>query len=133
MTQVDLGLTSVGRFDSTDPVISVNDANQKPGASHLGDHVVDPHEVGVFSKLGDDFACANPLGLPCYRGVRHEELLKSGVYSVGNLIQSLIEVPSRESLSEMPASFVPLSVAVTSSVLVVGGLVGRCIGGQLII
>jgi hypothetical protein len=25
--QVDLGLTSVGRFDSVDPVISVNDAN----------------------------------------------------------------------------------------------------------
>jgi hypothetical protein len=32
-TQVDLGLTSVGRFDSADPVISVNDVNQKPGAS----------------------------------------------------------------------------------------------------
>jgi hypothetical protein len=27
MTQVDLGLTSVGRFDSVDPVISVNDGN----------------------------------------------------------------------------------------------------------
>jgi hypothetical protein len=27
MTQVDLGLTSVGWFDSADPVISVNDAN----------------------------------------------------------------------------------------------------------
>jgi hypothetical protein len=27
MTQVDIGLTSVGRFDSADPVISVNDAN----------------------------------------------------------------------------------------------------------
>jgi hypothetical protein len=27
MTQVDLGLTSVGRFDSADPVISVNDGN----------------------------------------------------------------------------------------------------------
>jgi hypothetical protein len=26
MTQVDLGLTSVGRFDSADPVISTNDA-----------------------------------------------------------------------------------------------------------
>jgi hypothetical protein len=35
MTQVDLGFTSVGRFDSADPVISVNDVNQKPGASHL--------------------------------------------------------------------------------------------------
>jgi hypothetical protein len=35
MTQVDLGLTSVGRFDSADSVISVNDVNQKPGASQL--------------------------------------------------------------------------------------------------
>jgi hypothetical protein len=33
MTQVDLGLTSVGRFDSADPVIGVNDVNEKPGAS----------------------------------------------------------------------------------------------------
>jgi hypothetical protein len=32
MTQVDLGLTRFGRFDSADPVISVNDINQKPGA-----------------------------------------------------------------------------------------------------
>jgi hypothetical protein len=35
MTQVDLGLTSVGRFDSADSVISVNDGNYKPGASHI--------------------------------------------------------------------------------------------------
>jgi hypothetical protein len=27
MTQVDLGLTRVGRFDSADPVISTNDVN----------------------------------------------------------------------------------------------------------
>jgi hypothetical protein len=27
MTQVDLGLTGVGRFDSADSVISVNDGN----------------------------------------------------------------------------------------------------------
>jgi hypothetical protein len=27
MTQVDLGLTNVGRFDSADSVISANDAN----------------------------------------------------------------------------------------------------------
>jgi hypothetical protein len=33
MTQVDLGLTSVDRFDSADLVISVNDVNYKPGAS----------------------------------------------------------------------------------------------------
>jgi hypothetical protein len=33
MTQVDLCLTRVGRFDSADPVISVNDVNKKPGVS----------------------------------------------------------------------------------------------------
>jgi hypothetical protein len=33
MTQVDLGLTSVGRVDSADPVIGVNDVNYKLGAS----------------------------------------------------------------------------------------------------
>jgi hypothetical protein len=33
MTQVDLCLTRVSRFDSTDPIINVNDVNQKPGAS----------------------------------------------------------------------------------------------------
>jgi hypothetical protein len=99
---------------------------------YLGYPVVDPHEVGVFSELGDDFARTNPLGLMCYRGDRHEALLESGVYPVGNLIQSLVEVPDRKSLSEASASFVLLSVAVTSSVLVVGGYVGRCVGGQLI-
>jgi hypothetical protein len=34
MTRVDLGLTIVSRFDSVDSVISVNDVNWKPGASH---------------------------------------------------------------------------------------------------
>jgi hypothetical protein len=33
MTQVDLGSTAVGRFDSTDSAISANDANKKPGSS----------------------------------------------------------------------------------------------------
>jgi hypothetical protein len=33
MTQVDLGLTNVSVFDSTDSAISVNDSNKKPGAS----------------------------------------------------------------------------------------------------
>jgi hypothetical protein len=33
MTQVDRGLTNVSRFDSADSVISINDANQKPGVS----------------------------------------------------------------------------------------------------
>jgi hypothetical protein len=34
-----------------------------------GDSVVDPHEVGIFSKLGDEFACVMPLSLSCYRCV----------------------------------------------------------------
>jgi hypothetical protein len=72
------------------------------------------------------------MSLPCYRGDRHEALLRSGVDPVGNLIQSLVEVPDRESLSEASAPFVPLSIAITSSVLVGGGLVGRCVGGHLI-
>jgi hypothetical protein len=33
MAQVDLGLTTVGRFDSADSAISANDANEKPKAS----------------------------------------------------------------------------------------------------
>jgi hypothetical protein len=52
----------------------------------LGDLVVNPHEVGVFSELGDDFARVNPLSLSCYRGDRHEALLKSGEDPVGDLI-----------------------------------------------
>jgi hypothetical protein len=36
MTQVDLGLTIVGQFDSADSAISANDANKKPGASQEG-------------------------------------------------------------------------------------------------
>jgi hypothetical protein len=99
----------------------------------LGNSVVHPHEVGVFSELGDYFIGSNPPGLPCYCGDRHEALLKSGVYPAGNLVQSLVEVPDRESLSETSTSFDSLSVVVTLSVLVVGGLVGRCVGGHFII
>jgi hypothetical protein len=36
--QVDLGLTTVGRFDSADLAISANDANEKPGASQQHRH-----------------------------------------------------------------------------------------------
>jgi hypothetical protein len=55
------------------------------------------------------------------------------VYPAGNLIQSLVEILDREGISEMSMLFVPLFIAVTSSDLVVGGLVERCVGGQLII
>jgi hypothetical protein len=38
-----------------------------PGGRRLVDPVVDPHEVGVFSELGDDLPDANSLGLACDR------------------------------------------------------------------
>jgi hypothetical protein len=65
MTQVDLGLTSVGRFDSADSVISVNDANEKLGASQptpLKKNLVPRFEIargsgegvrGWYSDAGD--------------------------------------------------------------------------------
>jgi hypothetical protein len=99
---------------------------------YLGDPIVNPHEVGVFSELGNDFARADPLSLTCYRGDIHKALLGSGVHPVGDLFQGLIEVPDGESLSETSAVFVPLPVAVTSGILVVSGLVYGCIGRQLV-
>jgi hypothetical protein len=45
------------------------------------------------------------------------------VHPVGDLIQSLGEVPDGESLSETSAAFVPLPVAITPGILVVSGLI----------
>jgi hypothetical protein len=55
------------------------------------------------------------------------------VYPAGNLIQSLAEILDRESLSKTSTSFVLLFVAVTLSILVIGGLVKRCVGRQLVV
>jgi hypothetical protein len=55
------------------------------------------------------------------------------VYPIGDLIQSLIEVPDRESFLETSTSFVLLSIAVMSTVLVVSGLIRRYIGRHLIL
>jgi hypothetical protein len=38
-----------------------------PGGGRLVDSVVDPHEVGVFSELGDDLPSAYALSLACDR------------------------------------------------------------------
>jgi hypothetical protein len=38
-----------------------------PGWRRLVDSVVDPHEVGVFNELGDDFSSAYALSLACDR------------------------------------------------------------------
>jgi hypothetical protein len=99
---------------------------------YLGDPVVNPHEVGIFSELGDNFARADPLRLTCYRGDRHEALLESCVHPVGDLVQSLGEVPDGESLAETSARFVLLPVAITSGVLVVGSFISGCIGRHLV-
>jgi hypothetical protein len=88
-----------------------------------GDSIVDPHEEGVFSKLGDEFACVVSLSCPCYRSDRHEALIKGGVYPVFNLIQSLCEVPDRESLSKPPASISSSSVTLASSILGLSSLI----------
>jgi hypothetical protein len=71
---------------------------------YLGDPVVDPHEVSVLNELGDDFTGADPLSPTCYRSDRHEALFGSGVHPVGDLIQSLGEVPEGESLRTMCGS-----------------------------
>jgi hypothetical protein len=46
-----------------------------PGGGRLVDPVVDPHEVGIFSELGDDFSVTYSLSLACDRCDRHEALL----------------------------------------------------------
>jgi hypothetical protein len=63
-----------------------------PGGRGLVDPVVDPHEVGVFSELGDDFSSAYPLSLACDRCDRHKTLLRGGVHLALDLFEGLREV-----------------------------------------
>jgi hypothetical protein len=98
----------------------------------LSDSVVNSHEVGVFRELGDDFTRTYPLILTCYHRDRNEALFGGSVHPVGDLIESLCEIPRREGFPEMSALFVALPVALTSDVLVVVGYISRCIGRQLV-
>jgi hypothetical protein len=98
----------------------------------LSDSVVNSHEVGVFRELGDDFTRTYPLSLTCYRRDRHEALSGGSVLPVGDLIVSLCEIPYRKGFLETSAPFVALPVALTSGVLVVVGLISKCIGRQLV-
>jgi hypothetical protein len=98
----------------------------------LSDPVVKSHEVGVLRELGNDFSHAHPLSLTCYRGDRHEALLRGGVYPALDLVECFHEVPDGKGLAERSAPFVPLSVAFMSSVPVGVSLVGGCVGGQLV-
>jgi hypothetical protein len=103
-----------------------------PGGGRLVDPVVDPHEVGVFRELGDDFSGAYSLSLACDRCDRHEALLGGSVYAALDHLESFRKVVDGKVVSETPTSFVALPVTLTSSVPVGGGLVCRCVGRQLV-
>jgi hypothetical protein len=103
-----------------------------PGGGRLSDPVIHSHEVSVFCKLGDDFSCTHPLNLACDRCDRHEALLWGSVYPTLDLVESLCEVADGEVVSKTPTSFVPLSVTLTSSVLVGVSLIRGCVGRQLV-
>jgi hypothetical protein len=103
-----------------------------PGGRRLVDPVVDPHEVGIFSELGDDLSSVYALSLTCDRCDRHEALLRGGVYSALDHLESFREVADGEVVSEVPAPFAALPVALASSVSVGGGLVCWSIGRQLV-
>jgi hypothetical protein len=90
---------------------------------YLSDSVVDSHEVGVLRELGDDFTHAHPQSLTCYRGDRHEALFGGGGHPVGDLVESLCEVPYGESFTKTSAP---------SGVFVVVGFICGCIGRQLV-
>jgi hypothetical protein len=103
-----------------------------PGGRRLVDPVVDPHEVGVFSELGDELPGANSLSLACDRCDRHEALLRGSVYSALDRLESFREVADGEIVSKMPAPFAALPVTLTRASLLAGGLVCWCIGRQLV-
>jgi hypothetical protein len=98
-----------------------------PGGRRLVDPIVDPHEVGVFSELGDDLPGTNSLSLACDRCDRHEALLRGSVYSALDRLESFREVADGEIVTEAPTSFAALPVALASSVSVGGSLVCWCI------
>jgi hypothetical protein len=67
-----------------------------PGGRRLVDSVVDPHEVSVFSELGDDLSSAYALSLTCDRCDRHEALLRGSMYSALGRLESFREVADGE-------------------------------------
>jgi hypothetical protein len=94
-----------------------------PSGRRLVDPFVDPHEVGIFNELGDDLSSAYALSLTCDRCDRHEALLRGGVYSALDRLESFREVANGEIVSEAPVPFAVLHVALASSVSVGEGLV----------
>jgi hypothetical protein len=103
-----------------------------PGGRRLVDPVVDPHEVGIFSELGDDLSSVYALSLACDRCDRHEALLGGSVYSALDRLESFRKVADGEIVAEASATFVALPVMLTSSVSVQGGLVCWSISRELV-
>jgi hypothetical protein len=103
-----------------------------PGWGRPVDSIVDPHEVGLFSELGNDLPSAYVLSLACDRCDRHEALLGGGVYSALDRIESFRKVADGEVVAEAPTSFVALPVTFTSSVSVRGSLIRWSISRELV-
>jgi hypothetical protein len=103
-----------------------------PGGRRLVDPAVYPHEVGIFSELGDDLSSAYALSLACDRCDRHEALLRGSVNSALDRLESFREVADGEIVAEASASFAALPVTLTSSVSVCGGLVRWSISRELV-
>jgi hypothetical protein len=103
-----------------------------PGGKRLVDPVVDPHEVGIFSELGDDLSSAYALSLTCDRSDRHEALLRGSVYSAFDRLESFCEVADGEVVPEASAPFAAFFVTLASGVPVRRGLVCWCISRQLV-
>jgi hypothetical protein len=103
-----------------------------PGGRGLVDPVVNPHEVGVFSELGNGLPDANSLGLARDRCDRHEALIRGSVYSALDRLESFRKVTDGEIVAEVSATFAALPVTLTSSVSVCGGLVCWGISRELV-
>jgi hypothetical protein len=102
------------------------------GWRRLVDSVVDPCEVGVFSKLGDDLPSADALSLTCDRCDRHEALLRGSVYSALDRLESFREIADGEVVAEASAMFAALPVTLALSVSIGRGLVCWGISRELV-
>jgi hypothetical protein len=103
-----------------------------PGGKWLVDSVVDPHEVGIFSELGDDLRSTYALSMACDRYDRHEALLRGSVYSGFERLECFRKVADGEVVAEAPAAFAVLPVTLTSGISVCGGLVRWSISRELV-
>jgi hypothetical protein len=103
-----------------------------PGGRRLVDPVVDVHEVGIFSELGDGLSSAYALSLACDRCDRHEALLRGSVYSALDRLESFRQIADREVVAEASTTFAALPVALASSISVCRVLIWWSINRELV-